>query len=123
MKQVRQYWVYVIQGQSYGLVNKRRPKAGPYYVGMTTSPSRRLREHNGDLVGGAKSTKKARPWAARALYGPYEGRSEALKAEYKLKRQKRGVNRTKWLVEDSPLCRGLGSDHPWVTNNSWSPDL
>lgn len=121
------YWVYVIQSQQ----KRDNGKPGFFYVGMTTEPSRRLLEHNGLYAnglpgrpGGGKYTSKLRPWVGKALHGPYFSRSEALSAEYALKRQKRGVGRLQWAVQDSPLCRGEGVNHPWVQNPLWkSPTL
>ena len=92
-------------------------------------PARRLREHNGRYANGkpgnpkgGRYTSQHRPWVARACYGPYYSRSEALKAEYKLKRSKRGKARCHWTPEDSPLCRGEGVDHPWVADPvGWRP--
>ena len=110
------WWVYVIQSC------EPRPggKPGFYYVGCTNDPSRRLRQHNGLLTGGGKYTSKHRPWESRALYGPYGGRSEALKAEWALKHGKRGRGRICWTTFDSPWCRGLGPNHPWVKDPSVS---
>lgn len=114
------YWVYVIQGQPFR--NRRgRNCPGRFYVGLTVAPARRLRQHDGALVGGARSTRSGRPWSPRALYGPYTNRSEATKAERALKKGKRGSGRARWLVEDSPWCRGEGADHPWVTDPLWKP--
>ena len=118
------YWVYVIQSEQKRVSKKTgRVLPGFFYVGFTSCPARRLREHNGRYAngkmgkkGGGKWTSKHRPWVARACYGPYYSRSEALKAEYKLKRSKRGKARCRWTPEDSPLCRGEGVDHPWVAD-------
>jgi predicted GIY-YIG superfamily endonuclease len=128
-KRSKHYWVYVIQSEQkrYGKNGKELP--GFFYVGMTTDPTRRLREHNGLYANGkegnpkgGKYTSKHRPWVARACFGPYASRSEALKAEYKLKRTKRGASRCKWSSKDSPLCVGLGEAHPWVSDSSgWKP--
>ncbi len=123
------YWVYVIQSLKPRTDKNGRPRPGFFYVGMTTDPARRLREHNGLYANGkpgnpngGKYTSKHRPWEARALYGPYNSRSEALRAEYRLKRQKRGAGRLKWSSKDSPLCRGEGPDHPWIKDpNGWKP--
>lgn len=107
-----EWWVYVIQSI------KPRPKgrAGFHYVGCTTNPARRVRQHNGFIKGGGRYTAKHRPWEPRALYGPYKDRSEAMKAEYALKHGKRGAGRTKWSSEDSKWCRGPGPEHPWVSD-------
>jgi predicted GIY-YIG superfamily endonuclease len=118
----RHYWVYVIQSEAPRVDRKGQPRPGFFYVGMTTDPARRLRAHNGEIKGGGKYTSKHRPWAARALYGPYGSRSEALRAEYALKRQKRGAGRLKWSSKDSSLCRGDGPSHPWVSDpRGWRP--
>lgn len=42
-------------------LNKRYPNHT--YVGFTVNPSRRIRQHNGELVQGAKRTLKKRPWS------------------------------------------------------------
>ena len=84
------WWVYVLRSES-----------GAYYVGCTTDIHRRVRQHNGEIVGGAKCTRSNRPWRLAKAYGSYANRSEALKAEYALKRGKRGICRTRWCESDS----------------------
>ena len=58
------------------------------YVGCTTDVERRLRQHNGELSGGARRTRAHRPWELVKTAGPYENRSEAQSAEYKAKRNR-----------------------------------
>jgi len=114
------FWVYVILGRQR-ITEDGEALPGRTYVGMTSDPARRLRQHNGELANGAKSTRPWRPWRPLALYGPYGTKSEALRAERALKRKKRGINRARWLIEDSPLCRGDGPNHPWVSDHNWKP--
>jgi predicted GIY-YIG superfamily endonuclease len=124
------YWVYVIQSEQKRVSTKTGEiLEGFFYVGFTSCPARRLREHNGLYANGepgnpngSKYTSHLRPWVARACYGPFNNRSEALKAEYALKRGKRGAARCKWTPEDSPYCRGEGEAHPWVADpTGWKP--
>ncbi len=86
----------------------RSASNGAHYVGCTTDPLRRIRQHNGELVGGGRYTSKHRPWALVRIYGPYYGQSEALKAERALKKGKRGRGRVRWALTDSPWYR----EHP-----------
>ena len=116
----KRYWVYVIQSTRMR-VGKRGPLPGIFYVGYTVRLSRRIRQHNGEIVGGARSTRGKGPWVARAAYGPYKSRSSALKAEWALKHKKRGIARTRWTKKDSKWCRGKGAEHPWVTDPGWEP--
>ena len=57
------------------------------YVGITNDLERRLAQHNGELPGGAKSTRAGRPWVVGATYGPYEERGRAQAVEYRVKRR------------------------------------
>lgn len=110
------WWVYVIQSLAPRF-GRRGRLPGFHYVGCTTDPRRRIRQHNGEIVGGGRYTSKHRPWELRAVFGPYVNQSEALKAERALKRGKRGPARCSWSPVDSAWCRGLGVEHPWVTKS------
>ena len=114
MKKQSEYCVYVIQSLQVRTGKTGKPLPGFHYVGCTTDVKRRLRQHNGEIKGGGKYTAKHRPFELRAIFGPYYGRSEAMKAEYALKHSKRGVARRHWCPEDSPLCRGLGINDPRI---------
>lgn len=56
------------------------------YVGITTDVARRLRQHNGALAGGARSTRAGRPWTVGAQLGPFHSRADASRREAALKR-------------------------------------
>lgn len=59
---------------------------GRTYVGATTNPYRRLRQHNGEIKGGAKNTRGFRPWSLIRIIGPIDTQSQALKEERRVKR-------------------------------------
>lgn len=65
------------------------------YVGISLDVERRVKQHNGELAGGAASTRGGRPWTVGAIYGPYPDRSAASRAERVLKAQ-RGQARLRW---------------------------
>ena len=71
-----QWWVYILSAEQ----DERT------YVGVTVDVPRRLRQHNGELVGGAKSTRPFRPWGLVKTHGPYKNRSEAQVVEAQVKR-------------------------------------
>lgn len=48
--QASPWWVYLVQCRD-----------GTFYTGITTDPQRRLRQHNGELAGGARYTRPRRP--------------------------------------------------------------
>ena len=77
------WWLYLL------VSNARRT-----YVGITTELERRVAQHNGELPGGAKSTRPGRPWVLLRTWGPYS-RSEASAHEYRLKRCP-GARRSRW---------------------------
>ena len=82
----------------YVLASKRSART---YVGITTDPTRRLAQHNGERPGGARTTRAGRPWRLAARYGPYAGRGEALRVEHAVKKL-RGRRRLRWVPPPEP---------------------
>jgi predicted GIY-YIG superfamily endonuclease len=66
--------------------------AGRTYVGTSNDVDRRLRQHNGELVGGARTTRAGRPWLIGRVLGPFEDRGAAVRCELRLRRV-RGARR------------------------------
>lgn len=60
-------------------------------MGATVDPDRRLRQHNGELSGGARAT-HGRQWARRFLIGGFQDERTALQFEW----------RWKWLTRQAP---------------------
>lgn len=54
------------------------------YVGATVDPDRRLRQHNGEICGGARAT-KGRCWKRRYLIGGFADERAALRFEWRWK--------------------------------------
>ena len=75
---------------------------GETYVGVTNALERRVAQHNGEQAGGARSTRRARPWVVAATYGPYETRGESQRVEHAVKRL-RGRERLEWVEGEEPL--------------------
>jgi structure-specific endonuclease subunit SLX1 len=74
---------------AYVLVSERTRRT---YVGATTDVERRARQHNGLLRGGARATRAHRPWRVGRVFGPFAGRSDAVRAELRIKKV-RGLRR------------------------------
>lgn len=54
------------------------------YIGYTVNFSRRIRQHNGEIQGGAKKTRKWRPWTPVCVISGFYDSSSALRFEYRL---------------------------------------
>lgn len=77
------------------------------YCGITNNLEKRLRQHNGELVGGAKYTKTRQP-CELVYIEKAECRSSASQREYQLKKLTRLQKETLILSADNSL---LSKDH------------
>jgi len=55
------------------------------YNGCTNNLKRRLRQHNGELVGGAKATRNKGPWNYICIIEGFQNKIDTLKCEWKIK--------------------------------------
>ena len=58
------------------------------YVGMTNDFFKRFRQHNGDLKGGAKYTKKREFWYPVCIIDGFKDKKSACQCEWRLKHSK-----------------------------------
>ena len=73
----RRFW------SCYLLTPQIREKRGrTTYVGFTTHPRRRIRQHNGEIKGGAYKTRRFRPWEMVAVVYGFRCKFSALQFEY-----------------------------------------
>lgn len=79
------------------------------YIGCTTDPKRRLRQHNQEIAGGAKSTRKhAGHWQLRKVLSGFKNRSEAMRWEKILKSRCWGLEARDagFVMVDKGKCPG-----------------
>lgn len=68
------------------------------YVGMTNNIFKRLRQHNGEIKGGARYTSKRNQWYPVLIIDGFQDMKSAMQCEWRLKRGKKGVlGRIKYL--------------------------
>jgi predicted GIY-YIG superfamily endonuclease len=104
MKTINKWHVYLLYNS----------KINRTYIGCTTDYKRRLRQHNGELSGGAKSTKKgAGHWHLHAVLSGFKDRSEVMRWEKLLKLRcwglKSRLNGFKLVSEG--ICPGKGKHY------------
>jgi structure-specific endonuclease subunit SLX1 len=74
MELVSDHVCYILKSRDYDKI----------YIGYTVNFARRLRQHNGELVGGAKKTNQHRPWYTICIIYGFMELSSALRFEFRL---------------------------------------
>ncbi|XP_030532453.1 structure-specific endonuclease subunit slx1 isoform X1 [Rhodamnia argentea] len=77
------------------------------YVGVTNDFHRRLRQHNGELNGGAKASRAGRPWLCACLVQGFKDRSEACVFESKWKSFSRKLPRRRSCGDMEKQAEGV----------------
>lgn len=78
------------------------------------NPDRRLRQHNGELVGGARAT-KGRSWRRVFLIGPFASEVPALQFEWRWKYLTRQAPGDTWIERRAHALSLLMSEHDAVS--------
>ena len=80
------YLVYLLKSDKYS------------YVGMTNDFTKRFRQHNKEIKGGARYTSKKTDWYPVLIIDGFTDMKSAMQCEWRLKRGKKGVEgRIKYL--------------------------
>jgi len=88
------------------------------YIGATVSPARRLRQHNGEITGGARRTRNKGPWSFFCVVTGFRTWREALQFEWAFKFYTKRcrciisrqtalqtlINRDRWTSNAPPSC-------------------
>ena len=91
--QPAEYCVYILQCAD-----------GTFYTGITTDIQRRLREHNGEVAGGAKYTHARRP-VSLAYTAHMPDRATASREEHRIKRLSRQEKLALISDQTQPLAK------------------
>lgn len=76
------------------------------YIGYTVNIKRRLRQHNGEITGGAKRTQKGRPWELVAWVTGFPYERTALQYEFCIQRTRK-YQRTSGIANKLYLMKQL----------------
>ena len=80
------YLVYLLKSDKYS------------YVGMTNDFTKRFRQHNKEIKGGARYTSRRQGWYPVLIIDGFTDMKSAMQCEWRLKRGKKGVSgRIKYL--------------------------
>lgn len=78
MDKQNKFYCYIIRSTNPIFLNST-------YNGSTNNLVRRLRQHNGEIVGGAKATRGKGPWVYIAIWEGFSSHKEALSCEWRIK--------------------------------------
>lgn len=93
---------------------------GKAYIGATVDPTRRLRQHNGELAGGARRTRDRGPWSFVCVVSGFRTWREALQFEWAFKFHAR---RCRGAAARREALRRLMAQERWTSNAPPSCDV
>lgn len=90
------------------------------YIGATVDPKKRLRQHNGELVGGAARTRNRGPWHFEAVVSGFRTWREALQYEWAAKYYTRGC---RGMASRRTALEALNLRERWTSNSPPAQDV
>ena len=83
------HFVYIIKGVNsnnkfFPPLARAPPTGGKYYIGYTSNPQKRIKQHNREISGGAKATRGYK-WSYCAIFANCRSKIEGLQIEWRLK--------------------------------------
>ena len=90
-----------------------------HYIGATVDPKRRLRQHNRELLGGAKKTRKG-PWYFHLIISGFRTWREALQFEWAFKYFSR---RARTIRDRESVLHTLFARNRWTSNSPLAADV
>jgi predicted GIY-YIG superfamily endonuclease len=78
IQNTNRYYCYILRSLNPNFPNST-------YNGSTNNLTRRLRQHNGEITGGAKATRGKGPWVYIAVWEGFGSHKEALSCEWRIK--------------------------------------
>ena len=87
------------------------------YNGSTNNIKRRLRQHNGEITGGAKATKGKGPWEIYAVLTGFLSHSEALSCEWRIKHP---TNQKRRPSKYNGICGRIESLNLVLSLDNWT---
>lgn len=90
------------------------------YIGATVDPTRRLRQHNGEIQGGAARTRNRGPWKFQCVISGFRTWKEALQFEWAFKYYTRGC---RGVTSRKDALETLMQREKWTTNSPPSADV
>jgi predicted GIY-YIG superfamily endonuclease len=101
MKNSNLYHCYLIR-------SLQKPEKKHSYIGFTNNPSRRIRQHNGEITSGARQTSELRPWKYVCVVSGFPNKQLALQFEWQWQNPKTG--RLSKLVHPPPKKKAKGGE-------------
>jgi len=92
------------------------------YIGATLDPVRRIRQHNGEICGGAKYTRSYRPWTVHMVVSGFPNQRSALQFEWAWKHASRKATGSPIERRMDGLSALLGKER-WTSNAQLSSTM